>query len=121
MRARHAIESAGTAYEAVRDLNRATLWPPEMTPADIDDVLSSLCAMSAALPQAFAHLSRILEKVLTEELLVMDEMTDVRDPVVAVRGAQHDLEEARELAVDLHKLLDRAHNMTAHVISHGTT
>ena len=47
----------------------------------------------------------------------MDTMTDESDPGMAIGVARLHLEEARGLAVDLHKHLDAARNATAHIIS----
>jgi hypothetical protein len=49
----------------------------------------------------------------------MDAMTDESDPAMAIGVARLHLEEARGLAVDLHKRLDAARNATAHVMSQG--
>ena len=52
-------------------------------------------------------------------MLSMDSMTDESDPSMAIGVARLHLEEARGLAVDLHKHLDAARNATAHIISQG--
>ena len=49
----------------------------------------------------------------------MDAMTDESDPSMAIDIARLHLEEARSLAVDLHKQLNAARNATAHIISQG--
>lgn len=49
----------------------------------------------------------------------MDAMTAESDPAMAIGVARLHLEEARGLAVDLHKHLNAARNATAHVISQG--
>jgi hypothetical protein len=49
----------------------------------------------------------------------MDAMTDESDPAMAIGVAGLHLEEARGLAVDLHKHLNAARNATAHIISQG--
>lgn len=47
----------------------------------------------------------------------MDAMTAESDPAMAIGVARLHLEEARGLAVDLHKHLNAARNATAHIIS----
>ncbi|NHA01265.1 hypothetical protein G5V59_19245 [Nocardioides sp. W3-2-3] len=49
----------------------------------------------------------------------MDAMTDELDPALAIGVPRLHLEEARGLAVDLHKHLDAARKATPHVISQG--
>jgi len=69
--------------------------------------------------EAFAQVSRVLEKAEREQLLEMDSMTEETDVDMAAGVAKLHLEEARELAVELYKRLDSAHQSTAHIISNG--
>lgn len=75
--------------------------------------------LAAALPQAFSQLSSTLEQALADQVLSMDAMTDESDPAMAIGVARLHLEEARGLAVDLHKHLHAARNAAAHIISQG--
>lgn len=105
------------AAAAVADLCRLTIASPAMTPAEVADALANLAEMAAALPQAAAQLGRILEKATHEQDLVMDGMTDETDPRMAIDVARFQLEEIRDVGVDLHKRLDVAFNSIAHIIS----
>jgi hypothetical protein len=107
------------ANEAVADLCRHTINVPDLRPAGVSDTVANLAALAAALPQAFAQVSRALEKAQREQLLEMDSMTGETDVDMAAGVAKLHLEEARELAVELHKRLDSAHQSTAHIISNG--
>ena len=75
--------------------------------------------LAAALPQAFSQLSSTIEQAIANQVLSMDAMTDESDPAMAIGVAGLHLEEARGLAVDLHKHLNAARNATAHIISQG--
>lgn len=110
---------ARAARDAVADLCRSTVTTPDMTPAAVADSVEALADLAAALPQAYAQITRVLDKALREQLLTMDTLTEENDPAMAVGIANVSLEEARQVAVDLHKLLNTAHQATAHIISHG--
>jgi hypothetical protein len=110
---------ATAAREHVYGFNRATMWQQDQIPAETTDQLAEFADLAAALPQAFSQLSSTLEQALVHQVLSMDAMTDESDPAVAIGVARLHLEEARGLAVDLHKYLDAARNATAHVISQG--
>lgn len=111
---------ASTADQAIAQLCRDTIALPAMTPAGVSDTIANLAAMAAALPQACAQLSRILAQANDDQDLTMDELVDETEPDMAIGQAQIHLDEARELAVELHKLLDAAHQVTAHIVSHGS-
>ena len=116
------LETSGhatAAREHVYGFNRATMWARDQTPAETSDELAEVADLAAALPQAFSQLSRTLEQALAGQVLSMDSMTDESDPAIAIGVARLHLEEARGLAVDLHKHLNAARNATAHIISQG--
>lgn len=110
---------ARAACEQVHHFNRLTLWEGDQTPADSADQLAEFAALSAALPQSFSQISTHLEQAMATQVLAMDAMTAETDPAMALETARLLLEEARTLAVDLHKMLDGAHQATAHVMSEG--
>lgn len=110
---------ATAAREHVYGFNRTTMWARDQLPAETCDQLAELADLAAALPQAFSQLSGVLQQALSDQVLSMDNLTDESDPSMAIGVARLHLEEARGLAVDLHKHLDAARNATAHVISQG--
>lgn len=116
--ATEALQHAQATETAVQDLCRATLSRPALTPAETADVLSHLAAAVATLPQASAQLAEILDHAKSDQVLETDSMSDTNDPTLAVDTARLHLEEAREAAVVLYRLLDAAHQQTAHLISH---
>lgn len=116
--AEQAVAHAQTAEGAVQDLCRVTLSRPALTPAEAADVLGHLAAAVAALPQASAQLAEILDQAKSDQVLGTDSMSDTSDPTLAVDAARLHLEEAREAAVVLYRLLDAAHQQAAHLISH---
>lgn len=116
---REASEHTAAAREHVYGFNRATMRQQDQTPAATSDQLADFADLTAALPQAVSQLSSTLERALVQQVLSMDAMTDESDPATAIGVARLHLEEARGLAVDLHKRLDAARNATAHVISQG--
>ncbi|WP_347193089.1 hypothetical protein [Nocardioides sp.] len=118
--ATEAIQHARATEAAVQDLCRVTLSRPALTPAETADVLSHLAAAVAALPQASAQLAEILDQAKSDQVLETDNMSDTSDPTLAVDTARLHLEEAREAAVVLYRLLDAAHQQAAHLISHTT-
>lgn len=114
-----ATAHANAAREHVFGFNRITMWERDRIPAETSDQLAEFADIAAALPQACSQLSSTLEQALASQELSMDSMTDESDPSIAIGVARLHLEEARGLAVDLHKHLDAARNATAHIISHG--
>jgi hypothetical protein len=110
---------ARTAREHVFGFNRITMWERDRIPAETSDQLAEFADIAAALPQACSQLSSTLEQALASQVLSMDSMTDESDPSMAIGVARLHLEEARGLAVDLHKHLNAARNATAHIISQG--
>jgi hypothetical protein len=117
---REATGHASAAREHVFGFNRITRWERDRVPAETSDQLADLSDIAAALPQAFSQMSSTLEQALANQVLGMDSMTDESDPSMAIGVARLHLEEARGLAVDLHKHLNAARNATAHIISQGT-
>ncbi|EON24264.1 hypothetical protein CF8_1707 [Nocardioides sp. CF8] len=114
-----ATAHANAAREHVFGFNRITMWERDRIPAETSDQLAEFADIAAALPQACSQLSSTLEQALASQELIMDSMTDESDPSMAIGVARLHLEEARGLAVDLHKHLNAARNATAHIISHG--
>jgi hypothetical protein len=110
-------KKARAAADAIEDLCRLTISSPNLTPAAVSDTLANLSTLAAALPQVAAQLGRILEQATQEQQLEMDGMTEETDPRMAIDVARFQLEEVREVGVDLHKRLDIAFNSTAHIIS----
>jgi hypothetical protein len=110
---------ATAAREHVCGFNRATMWEQDQIPSETSGHLAEFADLAAALPQAFSQLSSRLEQALADQVLSMDAMTDESDPAMTIGVARLHLEEARGLAVDLHKHLNAARNATAHIISQG--
>lgn len=116
------VEATGYAKAAcdhIYGLNRATMWERDQMPSDTAEQLADLAALVAALPQAFSQLSTLLEQALETQILSMDSVSAESDPAMAVGVARLHLDGARGYAVDLHKLLDAAHQATAPIISAG--
>lgn len=114
-----ATQHAEAVCEHIQSLNRATLRGSDQTPSQTAEQVALLAASAAALPQAFAQLSALLERALTDQILSMDSDSLEPDPAMAVGIARLHLDEARGHAVDLYKRLDAAHQATAHIISAG--
>lgn len=110
---------AQAAREHIYGFNHATMWEQDQIPSETSDQLAEFVDLAAALPQAFSQLSSTLEQAQANQVLSMDTMTNESDPAMAISVARLHLEEARGLAVDLHKHLDAARNATAHIISQG--
>lgn len=116
------LEASGHATAArqnVYGFNRATMWEQDQIPSETSDQLLEFADLAAALPQTFSQLSSTLEQALAHQVLNMDAMTDESDPAMAIGVARLHLEEARGLAVDLHKHLNAARNATAHITGQG--
>ena len=116
---REATGHASAAREHVFGFNRITMWERVQIPAETSDQLAEFADIAAAFPQVFSQLSITLEQALANQVLSMDSMTDESDPSMAIGVARLHLEEARVIAVDVHKHLNAARNATAHIISHG--
>jgi len=114
------IETSRTLEEASRSLARDTLWSPEdLAPAHIGVVLGNIASVAATLPQILEQLSRSLEQALSQQSLQVEGSTDTSEAARLVDAACDLLAKGRELAVDLHRLVDGAHDQTAHLISGG--
>jgi hypothetical protein len=109
------ISSARAAEQAIQHLCRTTLSRPSMTPTEVDVVLSNLADAAAALPQAARQLGDILTQAKEDHVLKMDSLTETADPNLAIDTARRLLDGVREPALSLHRLLDAAHNETAHI------
>lgn len=114
------VAAARAIEDATQDLCRATLSRPVLMPSEVDVVLAHLAAAAAALPQAYAQLSEILEDAKEDQVLETDAMADTDDPTLVVDTARLHLEQAQEAALALHQLIDAAHAQTAHIISHAS-
>lgn len=114
------IQTSRTLEHASRSLARDTLWSPEnLAPADIGGVLANIASVAATLPQILEQLSRSLEQALSEQSLQIEGGSDASDPRRLVDAACDLLAQGRELAVDLHRLVDGAHDQIAHLTSGG--
>jgi hypothetical protein len=113
--AAEALDHASAAENAIRQLCRATLLRPSMTPAEVDVVLAHLAAAAAALPQVASQLSDIREQSRHDHTLAMDSLTDTEDPELAIDSARRHLDEISEPATRLYRLLDTARQTTAHI------
>ena len=109
------IDCARAVETAIRRLCRASRSRPRMTPADVSAVLADLAAATAALPQVAGQLGDILNRAKEDYLLTMDATADGGDPARAVETARLHLKAIRGPALDLNRLLDAAHNETAHI------
>lgn len=110
-----AINHARAAENAIQQLCRATLARPGMTPADVDIVAAHLTAVAAVLPQATRQIGDILAQINNDYVLQMDNLAETADPDLAIETARLHLDAAREPALDLYRLLDAAHQETAHI------
>ncbi len=109
------LDRARAAENAIQQLCRATLTRPSMTPAEVDVVLAHLAAAAAALPQVASQLGDILEQSKHDHVLEMDAMTETEDPDLAIDTARLHLGEISKHAIGLYRLLDAAHQETAHI------
>ena len=109
------ISAARAAEHAIQHLCRTTLTRPSMTPAEVDVVLAHLADAAAALPQAARQLGDILAQTKANHVLEMDTLTEIEDPDLAIDAARLHLDGAGEAALSLYRLLDAAHNETAHI------
>lgn len=109
------------ACEHLHGFNRTTLWGPDQVPAETASQLADLAALTAALPQALSQLAGLLEQAKQTQQLSMDQLSSETDPSMAIDVARLHLDEARHVAVDLHKLIDSAHQASAHVVSEGAS
>ena len=113
----HVDEDMGCARAvetAIHQLRRASGSRPWMTPADVSAVLADLAA-ATALPQVANQLGDILQRATDDYMLKMNATADGGDPARAVETARLHLGEIRGPALDINRLLDAAHNETAHL------
>lgn len=99
----------------MRELAHLTVRSPELTPADVDTVLSHLAETIAALPQVAGQLGGILDRSRQTHLLAMDGMTGTTDPDLAIDTARHHLDQTRHPAVETYRHLNAARNEVAHI------
>ena len=109
------IDRACEAEAAIQQLCRATVGRPNMTPAEVDVVLAHLADAVAARPQAASQLADILGQAKDDHVLEMDTLTETQDPHLAIDTARFHLDAVRDPALDLNRLLDAAHQETAHI------
>jgi predicted RNA-binding Zn ribbon-like protein len=109
------MDCARAVETAIQQLCRASGSRPRMTPADVSAVLADLAAATAALPQVASQLGDILQRATDDYLLKMDATADGGDPARAVETARLHLGAIRGPALDINRLLDAAHNETAHL------
>ena len=109
------IDHARAASDALQQLCRATVARPSMTPAEVDVVLAHLAAAVAALPQAASQLNDILERAKHGYVLAVDTLIEARDPDLVIDTARLHLDNLHQPAARVSRLLDAAHNETAHI------
>ncbi len=109
------ISSARAAEHAIQTLCWTTLTRPSMTPAEVDIVLAHLADAVAALPQTVRQLGDILAQAMEDHVLEMDTLTEIEDPDLAIDAARLHLDGVGEAALGLYRLIDVAHNETAHI------
>lgn len=109
------LDSARSIENEIQRLCRATLSRPIMMPAEVDVVLAHLSAVAGALPQTLSQLGDILDRADRHHVLEMDTLTTSQDARLALDTARLHLQTVRELAFDLYRHLDAAHNQTAHI------
>jgi hypothetical protein len=110
------VKDCARAVEtSIHRLCRASASRPRMTPADVSSLLADLAAATAALPQVATQLGDILKRATDDYLLKMDAAADGDDPAGAVETARLHLKAIRSPALDLSRLLDAAHEETAHI------
>jgi hypothetical protein len=109
------ISSARAAEHAIQHLCRTTCSRPTMTPAEVGVVLAHLADAAAALPQGARQLGDILEQTKDDHVLKMDTLTETQDPDLAIDTARIHLDGVGVAALGLYRLLDAAHNETAHI------
>ena len=114
------FDAARSVEDQIRRLCRASLPRPNLTPAEVDVVLTHLTAAAGALPQTVSQLGDILGRAHHHYALEMDTLTPAQDPHLAIDTARLHLKAVRELAFDLYRLLDAAHNQTAHISARST-
>lgn len=115
------LAAALSVEDAVRCLCRATLTRPRLAPPEVDAALAHLTAAAGALPQVVSQLGDILERADRNHRLEMDHLAETQDPDMAIDTARHHLHDVRELAFDLYRNLDAAHNQTAHIATRPAT
>jgi len=108
-------DAAQAAGDAIHRLCRTMLHRPSVKPADVDLVLAHLAEILAALPQIATQLGDILGQAKDEYALATDSLIEAQDPDAVIITAQLHLEQVGEPAFQLHRLLDAAHNQTAHL------
>lgn len=114
------LDAARSVEDQIQRLCRASLPRPNLNPAEVDVVLTHLTGAAGALPQTVSQLGDILDRAHRRYVLEMDTLTPARDPHLALDTARGHLKAVRELAFDLYRLLDAAHNQTAHISTRST-
>src|SRR4051794_37863865 len=109
------LDRARATENAIQQLCLAKLTRPTMTPAEVDVVLAHLAAAAAALPQVARQLGDILEQSKHDHVFELDAMTETEDPDLAIDTARLHLGEISKHAIGVYRLLDAAHQETAHI------
>ncbi|HEU0040981.1 MAG TPA: hypothetical protein VFQ15_01400, partial [Jiangellaceae bacterium] len=108
-----AVDVAGIAAEAVRELNHRTLGPHALTgPAELDRIVAELAIMAARLPQLLRQLGGWLHAEQGAGRVRSDNSTD---PARIVARAAAELDTAGHAAHELGHALDDAHQHLAHL------
>lgn len=105
--------AAQAAAEAVRDLNRATLFGGYEWPADVDAVLAALTTLAQRLPQAIGQGAGWLGREHDAGRVAHD--TPGGNVAATVFEALSDLDVAVQWADELARALDQARQHTAHL------
>jgi hypothetical protein len=114
------IQTSLALEHASRSLARDTLWSPEnLTPAVIGTVLGNIASVAEIFPQILEQLSRSLEEALSEQFLQIEGSNSPSDPTRHIDAACDLLAQGREVAVNLNRLVDGAHDQLTHLTSSG--
>jgi hypothetical protein len=105
--------AAQAAAEAVRDLNRATLFGGYEWPGDVDAVVVALATLAQRLPQALGQAAGWLEREHDAGRVAHD--TQGENVTVSVYAALMCLDNAVRHAGALAVALDQARQHTAHL------
>ncbi|MEJ7796496.1 MAG: hypothetical protein WKF50_13155 [Nocardioides sp.] len=106
---------ARQAEDPLRRLAHLTITGPDLTPAQIDTVMSPLAETVATLPQVAQPLGRILDRSRETHHLAIDAMTATSDPDLAIDTARLHLEALRGSAFETYRHLNAARNEAAHI------
>jgi hypothetical protein len=101
-------ESAGTAAEAIRQLNHQTLSGEALDVTDVYDILADLSLLAGRLPQLFRQLEQLVDdRVEAGEVVIVDG-PNAGDPAAAGAIAGHWLVAASGASGELARRVDAA-------------